>query len=485
MLENIIEDRRKKMDMLKAEHADPYPARVRRSFSLGTFLDSFASLQRTQKNICLAGRVKSIRDQGKIMFVHLEDASGKTQIVVRKDAVHTFSLFKKTADAGDFVEACGKAYTTQRGEKSLDAKHIRVITKSLRALPTDFYGIADVETRLRKRYIDTITNPDVRTLFMQKSAFWRAVKTFLEQEGFLSVETPVLEATPGGAEAEPFVTHHNTLDEDFYLRISLEIALKKMIIGGFEKVYELGRVFRNEGIDAEHLQDYTQLEFYWAYADYTQLMKLVQRLYRYAIKETFKTLTFASEKTSIAWGKPWATIVYGDIFKKKNKGLDILSCGDVDLLKRAKELKIQTPKGAGRGRLIDLIYKKTVRPTLIQPCFLINPPVEIEPLAKRSDKDPRVVERFQVIAYGTELGKGFSELNDPIDQRARFEDQMRLRAKGDAEAQRLDEDFLEAMEYGMPPTAGFGFSERLFAVLAGKPIRETVFLPPMKRKEKK
>ena len=484
MLEEIIGDRTKKTAMLKAEHADPYPARVKRSFSLHDFLDTFATLQKSPKQICLVGRIKSIRDQGKIIFVHIEDASGKAQVVVRKDAVDSFALFKKTADASDFIEVCGKAYVTQRGEKSLDAKKIRIITKSLRALPTDFYGIADTETRLRKRYLDTATNPDTRALFIQKSIFWKSIRTFLEKEGFLSVETPVLEATPGGAEAEPFITHHHALDEDFYLRISLEIALKKMIVGGFEKVYELGRIFRNEGIDAEHLQDYTQLEFYWAYADYTQLMKLVQQLYRFVIKETFGTLTFKQGQTIIAWGKPWVTLDYVDIFKKKNN-IDILSCTISDLTKRAKELAIKIPKGSGRGRLIDLIYKKTVRPTLIQPSFLINPPVDIEPLAKRSDKDPRVVERFQVVAHGTELGKGFSELNDPLDQRARFEEQMRLREKGNTEAQRLDEDFLEALEYGMPPTAGFGFSERLFAVLADKPIRETVFLPPMKRKEKK
>ncbi|BCX16157.1 MAG: hypothetical protein KatS3mg098_386 [Candidatus Parcubacteria bacterium] len=252
-------------------------------------------------------------------------------------------------------------------------------------------------------------------------------------------------------------------------------------MGGFEKIYEIGRVFRNEGIDAEHLQDYTQMEFYWAYADYRQLMTFLKKMYRFVIKKTFGTLVFKWQGKKIDWGKEWKVYDYCKLFFKENK-IDPKTASLEELLKKAQSLQIEVPQGAGKGRLIDLIYKKTVRPKLIQPCFLINPPVEIEPLAKRSEKDPRVVERLQVMAYGTELGKGFSELNDPQDQRERFEEQMKLRAAGDKEAQMLDEDFLEALEYGMPPTAGFGMSERLFAVLANKPIRETIFFPPMKKK---
>ncbi|MFA7201901.1 MAG: lysine--tRNA ligase [Candidatus Paceibacterota bacterium] len=483
LLEKILEERRKKLELLQREHCDPYPVSTKRSMHIGAFVTSFSSLIKKPTSLYLVGRVRSIRDQGKILFVSCEDMSGRVQFVLKKDTVLSFDLIKKTLEVGDIIQGGGIPIKTKTGEKSLLLKKFTLLTKSLQPLPTDFYGLEDIELRLRKRYIDTILNPLERDLFVKKSIFWKTMREFLEASDFMSVETPVFEVTPGGAEAEPFVTHHNALDEDFYLRISLEIALKKMIVGGFEKIYEIGRIFRNEGIDAEHLQDYTQLEFYWAYADYRDLMKFVKKMYQTVIKKTFGTLILPYNGTKINWGGAWEIVDYCKIFQKHNK-LDILSCSDDALRARAKELEIRFEKNVGRGRLIDLIYKKTVRPLLIHPSFLINPPVTIEPLAKRSPQDPRVVERFQVMAYGTELGKGFSELNDPIDQRERFEEQMKLREKGDVEAQILDEDFLEALEYGMPPTAGFGTSERLFSVLAQRPIRETIFSPPMKRRKK-
>ena len=483
LLDKILEERKKKLELLQQAQCDPYPVTAKRSMHIGEFINSFTHLSKKSALISLVGRVRSIRDQGKILFVSCEDASGRVQFVFKKDTIVQFDLIKKTLDVGDIIQGSGNPIKTKTGEKSLLIKKYQILTKTLQPLPTDFYGLEDIETRLRKRYLDTILNPTERDLFLKKSIFWKSIREFLEANSFISVETPVFEITPGGAEAEPFVTHHNALDEDFYLRISLEIALKKMIVGGFEKIYEIGRIFRNEGIDAEHLQDYTQLEFYWAYADYRDLMKFVKKMYQTVIKKTFGTLTLPYGNTKISWGGAWDTVDYCKAFQKYNK-LDVLSCSDDELRTRAKELNIKFEKNIGRGRLIDLIYKKTVRPLLIRPTFLINPPVTIEPLAKRSPKDPRVVERFQVMAYGTELGKGFSELNDPIDQRKRFEEQMKLREKGDVEAQMLDEDFLEALEYGMPPTAGFGTSERLFAVLAQRPIRETIFSPPMKRKSR-
>jgi lysyl-tRNA synthetase class 2 len=293
------------------------------------------------------------------------------------------------------------------------------------------------------------------------------------------VETPVFEQVPGGAEAEPFVTHHNALDTDFYLRISLELPLKKLMASGYEKVFEIGRIFRNEGIDREHLQDYTQLEFYWAYADYRDLMKLTEALYKELVKNVTGALATTFQGEKINWGKKWGTIEYCDIFKDANK-LDPRTASVGELRARAEELELHPERGLGKGRLIDLIYKKTVRPHLTDPAFLIHPPVEVSPLAKRTPEDPRIVERVQVVACGSELGNGWSELNDPLDQRARFEEQMKLRAAGDTEAQRLDEEFLRAMEYGMPPIAGFGLSERLFAFLVDKPIRETVLYPLMR-----
>jgi lysyl-tRNA synthetase class 2 len=287
---------------------------------------------------------------------------------------------------------------------------------------------------------------------------------------------------PGGADAEPFKTHLNALSTDFYLRISLELPLKKMLVAGFEKVFEIGRIFRNEGIDKEHLQDYTQLEFYWAYRDYNDLMEFVEKMYKAVVKNVCGGLTTTYNGEKIDWGKKWPKVEYVEEFKKKNK-INPLDASREELFAKAKSLGLEPERNLGKGRLIDLIFKKTVRPTLIQPCFLINPPIEIVPLTKRSERDPRIGERMQPVACGTELGNGFSELNDPLDQRKRFEEQMRLREEGDKEAQRLDEDYLEAMEYGMPPAAGFGVSERFFAVLMDKPVRETVIFPLMRPKK--
>jgi lysyl-tRNA synthetase class 2 len=324
-------------------------------------------------------------------------------------------------------------------------------------------------------------NPDTRELFRKKSRFWSACRGFLVAEGFLEVDMSALEPVPGGAEAEPFMTHHNALDTDFYLRISLELPLKKLIVGGYEKVFEIGRVFRNEGIDRDHLQDYVQLEFYWAYADYQDLMKFVEKMYKHMVRETCGTLTTSWRGEKINWGRRWERIDYNEAFKKAN-GFYPATATHKELLEKARKLGVNADATLGRGRLIDLVYKKTVRPHLIQPSFLINHPVIISPLSKRSDKNADIVERIQVLACASELGNGWSELNDPLDQRERFEEQVRLREAGDKEAQMMDEDFVEALEYGMPPTAGFGLSERVFSILMDRPIRETVFFPLMKEK---
>ena len=346
-------------------------------------------------------------------------------------------------------------------------------------MPSTWHGLEDTETRLRERYLDILFSEETRELFRKKAVFWEAIRSFLVKEGFLEVEVPVLEMVPGGAEAEPFVTHHNALNSDFYLRISLELPLKKLMASGYEKVFEIGRIFRNEGIDREHLQDDTQLEFYQAYSDYEELMKFTETLFKTIIKKVTGGLITSYQGEKINWSKKWGRVEYCDIFKDAN-GLDPREATAEELFRKAEELALQPEKNLGKGRLIDLIYKKTVRPHLTNPAFLVNPPVEIEPLAKRMPQDSRRVERFQVVAGGTELAKGFSELNDSLDQRARFEEQMKLREAGDTEAQMLDEEFLRAMEYGFPPIAGFGFSERLFSFLMDKPIRETVLYPLMR-----
>jgi len=482
MLEDIIKERLKKIDLLKEAGINPYPARTKKVISINDIIKDFNFLFKSRKKVSVAGRIIGFRDQGNLVFLDLIDSSDKIQIVLKKDNISNLNFWKKVLDRGDFIFANGIVFKTKKGEKSIEAKKIEIWTKSLRPLPTEWFGIEDEEIRLRQRYLEMILNPETRQIFIKKSIFWQTFREELKKQGFLEVETPVLEPIPGGAEAEPFVTHLNALDEDFYLRISLELSLKKILVGGFEKVFEIGRIFRNEGIDREHLQDYTQLEFYWAYYDYNDLMKFVEFLYKKVIKNTVGSLVTVYNDKKINWGKKWPRVEYVKLFEKFTRINPIKATRD-ELYKKAKELNLNPEEFAGKGRLIDLIFKKTVRPTLIQPCFLINPPVDIEPLAKRSEKDPNIVERFQVMAGGTELGKGFSELNDPIDQRKRFEEQAKLREAGDKEAQMFDEGFLEALEYGMPPTAGFGVSERLFAVLMNKPVRECVIFPLMRKKK--
>lgn len=482
MLEDLIGERRKKLEEIKKSGIDAYPAVSRRTLTVAEAHKKFAALAKSRKKVSLAGRIMGSRDQGNIVFLDLTDGSGKFQVVLKKDTLPKFEFWKSVLDIGDFISASGALFKTKKGEESLETKDAQILAKSLRPLPSEWYGLEDIETRLRKRYLDLLINPETKEIFRKKEVFWGVFRDYLKKEKFLEVETPVLESAPGGAEAEPFKTHMNALDTDFYLRISLELPLKKLLVAGFEKVFEIGRIFRNEGIDKEHLQDYTQLEFYWAHRDYNDLMVFVQKMYKSVIKKTFGTFITDYEGKKVNWGKGWPKLDYVTEFKKES-GIDPTSVSRGELFKKAVVLGLEPEKNLGKGRLIDLILKKTVRPKLVQPCFLIDPPVEMEPLAKRSPKNPKVVERFQIMACGTELGKGFSELNDPLDQRVRFEEQERERAAGDKEAQRLDEEFLEALEYGMPPAAGFGVSERLFAVLMDKPVRETVIFPLMRPKK--
>lgn len=479
-LEDIIKARKTKLKNIKAAGIDPYPSAVKRTHTNKQALDNFESLG--GEPITLAGRIRSFRDMGKIMFVHIEDGSGKIQVLFKSDSLgaDNFKFALKNLDSGDFISATGRLFKTKTGEKTLEASGFALLAKSLLPLPSEHFGLADEETRLRKRYLDILLNPDAKEIFIKKARFWNVFRAFLEQKGFLHIDMPVLEAVPGGAEARPFITRHNALDRDFYLRISLELPLKKMLVAGYEKVFEIGRIFRNEGIDTEHLQDYTQMEFYWAYASFEQLMDFVREMYQFVIKETFGGLQITARGQTVDWSGEWPKISYVDLFKK-HTGINLLDTSDEDLKTYCDENQLKYEPGSGRGRMIDLIFKG-IRKNLPgdKPVFLIDQPVELEPLAKRDPKNPKLVQRMQVLAYGTELGKGFGELNDPTDQRARFKEQMKLRESGDEEAQMLDESFVEALEYGMPPAAGFGVSERLFAILSDKSIRETVVFPLMK-----
>jgi lysyl-tRNA synthetase class 2 len=479
-LEDIISNRKQKLDTIKKSGIDPYPSSTDRSHTNKQALDDFDSL--ADKTIVLAGRIRGFRDMGKIIFVHIDDGTAKIQILLKSDDVgqDQFKFFLTNFDTGDFIEATGKLFKTKTGEKTLQATSYKLLAKSLLPLPSEHYGLADDETKLRRRYLDILLNPETKELFIRKAKFWNSFRQFLLEKNFLEVEMPVLEATVGGAEAKPFITHHNALGRDFYLRISLELPLKKMLVAGYEKVFEIGRIFRNEGIDTEHLQDYTQMEFYWAYGDFEKLMDFCREMYQFVIKETFGSLEITSRGQKVDWSGKWEKVSYVELFKKYTK-IDLMSATDDELKEYCDKNHVKYEDFSGRGRLIDLIFKK-VREHIPsgKPVFLVDQPVELEPLAKRDPKNPKLVQRMQIFAYGTELGKGFGELNDPQDQRARFEEQMNLRKAGDVEAQMLDEDYIQAMEYGMPPAAGVGISERLFAVLADKSIRETVIFPPMK-----
>lgn len=474
-----IEDLRKakldKLGKIKGLNIDPYPAKSNRK---QTCLEA---REKEGAEINVAGRLKALRGHGGSMFADLFDESGKIQLFFSKADIgeEKFQLLK-LLDIGDFIDVKGSVFKTQSGEITIKVSDFSILTKSILPLPEKWHGLSDMEIRLRRRYLDLIMNPDVKEMFVKKSKFWQAVRKYLTKEGFMEVETPVLEEVPGGADATPFITHHNALDTDFYLRISLELHLKRLIVGGFEKVFEIGRVFRNEGIDAEHLQDYTLMEFYWAYADYNDLMKLIEDFYRYLVQETTGGLKTVYHGQEIDWSGKWPKFDYCDLFEKMT-GLNPVKASVEELNNKAIELKLRPEKNLGKVRLMDLIYKNTVRPTLVQPCFLINSPVEISPLAKRHPDKPELTQRMHPMAGGTELGNGFSELNDPIDQKERFEEQQKMRDAGDEEAQMIDKDFITALEYGMPPTAGFGVSERFFAFLMDKPIRETVFFPPMRR----
>ena len=474
-LDELRKTKIQKLEKLRSLGINPYPSKFARK-------QTCLQAQKAEgKSVTVVGRLRGLRGHGGSLFADLIDESGKIQLFFSKEIVgeKNYELLK-LLDLGDFLGIEGEVFKTQAGEITIKVTSFTILAKSIMPLPEKWHGLVDIETRLRKRYVDLLMNPEVREMFIKKTKFWQAVRAYLTKNGFLEVETPVMEATPGGADARPFITHHNALDTDFYLRISLELHLKRLIVGGFEKVFEIGRVFRNEGIDVEHLQEYTEMEFYWAYADYNDLMEFLEDFYKYLVKETTGGLKTVHEGQEIDWSKKWPRLDYCQLFNEL-AGLDPLKATLNDFYQKAEELKLRSEKNLAPARLIDSIYKKVVRPTLIQPAFLINLPVVISPLAKRSQENPEITERVLVTACGTELGNGWSELNDPLDQRQRFIEQQKMRDSGDEEAQMYDKDFVEALEYGMPPTAGWGMSERLFAILMNKPIRECVFFPMMRK----
>lgn len=433
MLEKIREER------LNKKRA--YPARVKRTYTAAEVLKSFNAL----KKVAIVGRIMALRKQGGIIFLDVQDASGRIQILFKKDSLKNFKELRDNLDIGDFVEVEGKPMKTKAGEKSIQAFKARMIVKSLLPLPSQWYGLKDVEERYRKRYLDLLLNADVRKIFEKRSQIIAELRERLIKEGFMEVETPLLQPLPGGATARPFITHHNALDVDFYLRVAPELYLKRLLVGGFEKIFELGRNFRNEGMDRDHNPEFTMLELYWAYQDYKSLMKFAEKLLKKYIK-----------------GK-WQKIAFADIFKKyANKDWKNLDAAEID----------------------DL-YKHKVRPNVKNPTLIIDYPTAIMPLAKYHENEPRLTESFQLLVNGMEIVKGFSEMNDPIEQRKQMEEQERKRKRGDEEAQRLDEDFLEALEYGMPPAAGMGIGiDRLVVIATGAhAVKDVILFPTMRPKK--
>lgn len=493
MREDILTTKSEKLIKVAAAFGTAYPETATRTHTTKDALDAFDTLNGTAEQVSIVGRVRSLRVMGKIAFCHIEDGSGRMQGFFSEDMLapvdapadkSAFVLFKETVDLGDFIGVTGTVFLTKQNEKSIRVEKWEMLSKSLRPIPTEFYGLKDEEELLRRRYLDLLMNPETRELFVKKNAFWQTVRQVLSGERFLEVQTPVLEHIPGGAEAEPFVTHHNALDQDFYLRISLELSLKRLLVGGYERVFEIGRVFRNEGIDREHLQEFDHMEFYAAYMNMEQGMALVERLYKDIVRAVVgESMTTEHEGETINWDVAFPRVDYFTEFQKET-GLDLST--DISLAQlqaKADELGIKYEQSYGKGRMIDTLYKKTVRQKLIQPCFLVGHPLEVSPLAKTDPTNPRRTLRFQPVAGKSELGNGFAELNDPIDQRTRFEEQMKLREAGDKEGMMLDEDFIQALEYGLPPACGFGMSERLFAILMNRSVRETVIFPPMKDRE--
>ncbi|MDR3571487.1 MAG: lysine--tRNA ligase [Candidatus Pacebacteria bacterium] len=485
---DIRADRLKKLELLKAAGIDPYPAQSQRDMAIGGFIADFEQLEHGAATVVLAGRVMAMRGQGGIAFADLFDGTGRTQVVLQKDdniapqgeTLDGFDLFASAVDMGDFVEVSGVAYKTKRGEKSLKVSGWKMLAKSLLPIPDEWFGLKDEEKILRERYLDILVNPETRAMIERRTKFWQAIREFYLARGFLEVETPVLETSPGGADARPFLTHHNALDIDVSLRISLELWLKRLLVAGFPKVFEIGRIFRNEGQSREHLQDYTQLESYEAFSSLKEGGDFLKALFRHIAKEVYGKYTFEIGAHTVDLAEEWQVINLCSVIQEKF-GIDPLTCTEEEAIQAVRDAKLEVGEELNLPRAIDHLWK-SIRKTISGPAFLVGIPVYLEPLAKKFSGDPRTVERLQIVIAGSELGKGFSELNDPIDQRERFEEQQRLRDAGDAEAQRLDLDYVKAMEYGMPPSFGFGMSERVFAFLENKPTHLAQIFPLLRPK---
>ena len=483
-LNELLLVRRKKLDELRGKGIDPFGTKFERTHRAQEIMDGFADLENTQ--VTIAGRIMAKRNMGKATFVHIQDVSGKIQVYVRVNEVgeEQYELFTHF-DIGDIIGVTGKVFKTQRGETSVWANEITLLSKSLRPLPEKWHGLKDVELRYRQRYVDLIVNPEVKDVFIIRSKIIRAIRNYLDKLGFLEVETPMMHPIAGGAAARPFVTHHNTLDMELYLRIAPELYLKRLLVGGMEMVYELNRTFRNEGISTKHNPEFTMLELYQAYADYQDMMNLTEQLVSTVANEVLGTMKIEYEGQAIDLTPPWNRIPMLEAIKQYT-GVDFTRVtDDIQAREAAKKLGLNVEEGESRGNIINEVFEEFVEPKLVQPTFITDYPIEISPLAKRKSEDPAYTYRFEAFIFAREMANAFSELNDPIDQEQRFRKQVEKRAAGDDEAHQMDEDYVNALEYGMPPAGGLGIGiDRLVMLLTNSSsIRDVLFFPQMKPRD--
>lgn len=486
--------RLEKLENLRTLGINPFPNYFERTSTAGELINSCVNVkpeEKTKKIVSVAGRVVAKRDMGSLSFLDLRDDTGKIQLYINKDELD--GLSKKVineVDVGDFLGSKGVIYRTKRGELSVYSSEIVMLAKSLLPLPAKWHGLKDVELKYRKRYLDIIANPAVKDRFVKKTLLLKEVKKFMDSHGFLEVQTPILQTMYGGATAEPFRTHYNALDCDFYLRIAPELFLKRLMVAGFEKVYEIGPNFRNEGFDASHVQEIPNaFEFYWAYENYLHLMSFTEDLISTVLVNVLGTTKFEFDGKTFNFNPPYPRVTFRDAVLKAT-GVDIDKFSTFEKLKaeviRLKVKDVNLSKCGNYGALLDEFYKRTVRVNIVQPTFITNYPIDMKPLAKRNEKDKSKSNAFQLLVNGWEVVNAYDELNDPLDQRARLEEQQKFIEAGDKEAHPLDEDFLEAMEYGMPPIAGWGMGlDRFLTIVLGfDNVRESVFFPTLKPEPK-
>jgi len=485
-IDEIRDTRIKKLKLIQNRGVNPYPAESKRELTLSEVINSFSILEKNKEVKWIAGRIMSIRGQGAIIFITLYDGTGTFQGLLKKDVLgdEKLAFFNEVVDIGDFVEIQGTFFATKRGEQTCEATDWRMLTKTLLPLPEKWHGLLDTEERFRKRYLDILMNKEVKDLLIKKTKFWETTRNFMKEKGFLEVETPTLEVTTGGAEATPFKTYNEDFKLPLYLRISIgELWQKRLMAAGFPKTFEIGRAYRNEGSDANHLQEFTNMEFYFAYANFEDGMTLVEELYKKIALEVFGKTIFETRGHKFDLGSKddrWERIDYTQTVKKET-GINLLDTTYEEIKKKLDDLGV-VYDGETMERLVDTLWKYCRR-KISGPVFLIGHPKLVSPLSKSSNENSELTQRFQIIIAGSEVGNGFSELNDPIDQMQRFAAQQELLNKGDKEAMMPDLEFVEMLEYGMPPACGFGFGEMLFAFLADKPIRETQFFPLMKPRQ--